>query len=723
MQKRNYNYFLLIFFAFLLVVSIIFTQTLTDKATQALQKGNVEAVETFKTNNEMQHLVNLSFTLQSRLSQVNNMDKVFPLDILSDSLTLFGYNANVLNDAVARKGNVPNLKRLMDAVNIQLNISYAILDARQQMNVPLLDSLTRVLTKTKPAENVYHYGVLVEKFLENQLQKTLVTNSAHASQLSAYNRVLSVAAVIAVLIFTTIIVIRQWQQLVLIKELRVAREAAVKSRNAKDEFLANMSHELRTPLNSLIGFGNLLSDTPLDHNQKEYTNTIISNGYNLLHIVNDILDFSSIEAGKLRIKRIPFNLPELFEDLKRMFSAIVNEKKLTYHWDIDPQTPQLIKGDPERLKQVLVNLINNAIKFTSYGGVHIHVGVLPCEKEEMHKLVFSVKDTGEGIPKEKVDLIFERFEQLEQMTTRQHGGTGLGLSIVKSLVESMGGSVSVNSEIGLGSKFTFTAIFEKAMEAPAVASRNAGRPTADFSGYTALVVEDNAANRVLLKHLLKKYNLHIELAENGLEALERIQAKHYDLVLMDIQMPHMNGYKAISIIREELHINTPAIAMTAYVMENEVKRCFAAGFNDYISKPIEEPDIIGKIIKWMPARAEVAPPAAVVETTGEDGLDFFRELVGGDEAIMNELLGEIRKQWVYDKEALRAAAAAGDTLEMGRILHRVKSTFSALGPNHPIQQLLKKRTIATGSSTGDIGNTTEDVIREIDQFGKTVFIS
>jgi len=721
MQKRNYNYFLLIFFAFLLVVSIIFTQTLTDKATQALQRGNIEAVETFKTNNEMQHLVNLSFTLQSRFSQMNDADKVFPLDILGDSLTLFGYNANVLNDAVVRKGNIPNLKSLMEAVNAQLNSSYAILDARQQKDMTLLDSLTNALMRSKPAENVYHYGVLVEKFLENQLQKTLVTNSTHASQLSAYNRVLSVAAVIAVLIFTTIIVIRQWQQLVLIKELRVAREAAVKSKNAKDEFLANMSHELRTPLNSLIGFGNLLSDTRLDHTQKEYTNTIISNGYNLLHIVNDILDFSSIEAGKLRIKRIPFNLPELFKDLKRMFSAIVSEKKLTYHWDIDPQVPQIIKGDPERLKQVLVNLINNAIKFTSYGGVHIHVGVLPSEEEEVHQLVFSVKDTGEGIPKEKIDLIFERFEQLEQMTTRQHGGTGLGLSIVKSLVESMGGSVSVNSEIGLGSKFTFTAFFEKAVEAPVAASKNAGKPVADFSGYTALVVEDNAANRMLLKHLLRKYNLNIELAENGLEALERIQEKHYDLILMDIQMPHMNGYKAISTIREELHINTPAIAMTAYVMENEIKRCFAAGFNDYISKPMEESDIIDKILKWMPERTEGQLHTAAAGAT--DDLDFFRQLVGGDEAIMQDLLAEIRNQWSLDKDALRTAAAAKDTSEVARILHRVKSTFSALGPNHPILQLLKNRTVAADSTNGEISKACEQLIGEIDRSGVTVFRS
>ncbi|MBZ4189051.1 ATP-binding protein [Niabella beijingensis] len=718
MQKRNYNYFLLIFFAFLLVVSTIFTQTLTDKATQALQKGNIEAVETFKTSNEMQHLVNFSFTLQSRFSQLAAVPDN-ALDVLGDSLTLFGYNANVLNDAIAHKAPIANLKYLMDAVNTQLNISYAIIDARQHQNTRLMETLTDSLRKSKPGDDVYRYGVLVEKFLESQLQQTLVTNSTHASQLSSYNRILSVAAIIAVLIFTTVIVVRQWQQLVLIKELRLAREAAVKSRNAKDEFLANMSHELRTPLNSLIGFGNLLSDTPLNDTQKDYINTIISNGYNLLHIVNDVLDFSSIEAGKLRIKRIPFNLAELFEDLKRMFSAIITEKKLTYQWEIDPQVPQMLKGDPERLRQVLVNLVNNAIKFTAQGGIRLQVRLLPPDNEETHKLIFNVIDTGEGIPKEKINLIFERFEQLEHMTTRQHGGTGLGLSIVKSLVESMGGTVAVNSEPGQGSTFTFTGIFEKVAEIPAIADKQSDKPAADFSGYTALVVEDNAANRVLIKHLLKKYHLAIELAENGLEALERIQAKHYDLILMDIQMPHMNGYKAISIIREELHINTPAIAMTAYVMENEIKRCFAAGFNDYISKPIEEADIIGKILKWMPVPAEDRKEEA--EGHPADSLDFFKELLGGDEAVMQELLTEIGKQWEEDQTALRTAAAAGDAAGVARILHRTRSTFSAFGPNHPIQELLKDCRI-TGTAENMI-HTCEQLIRQIGEKWNFIIIS
>lgn len=716
-MQKGYSYFLLIFFAFILIVSIVFTQNLTGRATNALQNGNVEAVETFKNNNGMQQLVNLSFSLQSRFQQINSLSKEV-VNSLEDSLILLGYNANVLNDAIVRKGTVPNLRSLIDAVNAQLNLSYAILDARQKDNLPLLGRLTDSLNQSKPGENVYHYGVLVEKFLENQLQQTLVTNSIHSYRLSVYNRTLAIGAVIAVLLFTTIIVIRQWQQLLLIKELRVAREAAVKSRNAKDEFLANMSHELRTPLNSLIGFGNLLSDTPLTNRQKEYANTILSNGYNLLHIVNDVLDFSSIEAGKLRIKHISFDLQELFKDLERMFAAIVVEKKLTYQWKIDPQTPQLLKGDPQRLKQVLVNLINNAIKFTAHGGVEVHVSPLPYEKESAYQLLFSVKDTGEGIPKEKVGLIFERFEQLEHSTTRQHGGTGLGLSIVKSIVERMGGSVSVSSEVGMGSKFTFTAVFEKVAVPVKAAGKEDQVFIADFSGYTALVVEDNAANRLLIKHLLKKHRLNIEVAENGLQALEKVRQRTYDLILMDIQMPHMNGYNAISVMREELQISTPAIAMTAYVMENEIKRCFAAGFNEYIGKPIEEKEIIAKISQYLSVSRDDAGQAAAINRD----LDFFRELTGGNEAVMQEVLGEVKKQWMSDKEELKAAASAGNIQEIARILHRAKSTFSAFGPNHILLKLLNDTTITTGTAESIVKDC-DRVIEQIDKEGSFVFQS
>ncbi|ANH83486.1 hybrid sensor histidine kinase/response regulator [Niabella ginsenosidivorans] len=718
-MQKGYSYFLLIFFAFILVVSIVFTQNLTGRATSALQNGNVEAVETFKNNNGMQQLVNLSFSLQSRLQQAGSLNKE-AIGILEDSLTLLGYNANVLSDAIARKGAVPDLRSLIDAVNTQLNLSYAILDARQKNNIPLLGTLIDSLSRSKPGEDVYHYGVLVEKSLENQLQQTLVTNSAHSNRLSVYNRILAIAAIIAVLVFTTIIIMRQWQQLILIRELKVAREAAVKSKNAKDEFLANMSHELRTPLNSLIGFGNLLSDTPLTNKQKEYINTIISNGYNLLHIVNDILDFSSIEAGKLRIKRIPFDLQELFKDLKCMFAAIVGEKKLTYQWEIDPEIPQMVKGDPQRLKQVLVNLINNAIKFTAHGGVSVHVGTQPSEKEHTYQLIFSVKDTGEGIPEEKIGLIFERFEQLEHSTTRQHGGTGLGLSIVKSIVERMGGSVSVNSEIGVGSEFTFTGIFEKVAVPAKTVSKEAQVFTADFSGYTALVVEDNAANRLLIKHLLKKHRLNIEVAENGRQALEKARQKTYDLILMDIQMPQMNGYDAISVMREELQIYTPAIAMTAYVMENEIKRCFAAGFNDYIGKPIEEKEIIAKIARYL-SDAHTGSQPADAGAAGKD-LDFFRELTGGDEAVMQEVLAEIKKQWAQDKTALKAAAKAGNAGEVARILHRARSTFSALGPNHMIFKLLGDNTITDGTLE-NIVKDCDHIIHQIDKEGRFVFQS
>ncbi|MBO9618934.1 MAG: response regulator [Niabella sp.] len=708
MQKR-YSYFLFILFAFVLVVSIIFAQKLTNQATTALQNGNIEAVETFKTNNAMQQLVNLSFTLQSRLTRINSTDTA-ALNILEDSLTVLGYNANVLNNVVSRKGTVPDMAQLMTAVNRQLDLSYAVVDAGQKKQTGLLAEGIDSLKKYKPEEAVYHYGVQVEAFLEKHLQQTLVTNAEHSDKLSVYNRILAIAVVIVVLIFTTIIILRQWQQRMLIKELSIAREVAVKSKNAKDEFLANMSHELRTPLNSLIGFGNLLADTPLNNQQKEYTNTIVSNGYNLLHLVNDVLDFSSIEAGKLSIKNVPFNLQDLFRDLEHMFAAIIAEKKLFFKWTIDAQTPKGLRGDPQRLKQVLVNLINNAVKFTTRGGVMVRVEVVSYEATGSYRLSFMVNDSGEGIPEEKLHLIFDRFEQLEHATIRQHGGTGLGLSIVRSIVERMGGSVAVKSKPGQGAEFTFTGIFEKDAAAEKTIAKEKRTIAADFTGFTALVVEDNRANRQLMKYLLGKYKLGIDLAENGKEAVEKAAARAYDIIIMDIQMPQMDGYSAIIAMREELRLSTPAIAMTAYVMENEVRRCFESGFDDYISKPVQEHDVIAMILKYLRPSSESA------------SMDFFMEQTQGDTAIMQELLAEIKKQWGTDKLELQASVRTGDMEEAGRVLHRTRSTFALLGPQHIIQTLLNSNTITAGGGT-DVVEACNRVINRIDEEINFIFQS
>lgn len=399
-----------------------------------------------------------------------------------------------------------------------------------------------------------------------------------------------------------------------------------------------------------------------------------------------------------------------------MFAAIVGEKGLFYQWTIDAQVPGSLKGDPQRLKQVLVNLINNAIKFTAHGGVAIQVGLLPCEKTGSHRLLFTVKDSGEGIPEEKLHLIFDRFEQLEHSTIRQHGGTGLGLSIVKSIVERMGGAVAVQSIVGQGSEFTFTAIFEEVAAAAKNTAKEAAAVTADFSGFTVLVVEDNRANRQLIKLLLRKHKLDIDLAENGREALEKVKERSYDLIIMDIQMPQMDGYSAITAMRQELQLHTPAIAMTAYVMENEIRRCFASGFNDYISKPVQEKELVAMITKYLypPLENNLAGTAA-----GNSGIDFLKELTNGDESIMQELLAEIKTQWSADKLELKAAIKTGNREEAGRILHRAKSTFSVFGPGNSVLVLLN--TDIASVNDRDIIKECDRVIKGIDKEMSFIF--
>jgi signal transduction histidine kinase/CheY-like chemotaxis protein len=718
LRKKN-NYLLFLLFTLLLVICLIFTQTLTDRANYALQKGNIEAVETFQTSNEMQRLINLSFTMQAAFSRSSQLQEAHSLDPLIDSLTLFGYNADILNNTILKKGEYPNLSKLMGAVDKQLDISYAILNAKQKQDEKLAGTLTDSLKKIKPGNDVYTYGVLVKDNLEQHLKQTLKTNNDYAGQLSFYNRILVIAAVIAILIFITIIIVHQWQQSVLINELRVAREAAEKSTNAKDDFLANMSHELRTPLNSLIGFGNLLLDSPLNNAQREYSNIIVKNGHHLMNIVDDILDFSSIEAGKLRKKDVPFKLNELFEELESMFSTQIQDKKLYYKWKINGRTFNSLKGDVERLKRILVNLINNAIKFTKQGGIDIHVSMLSYESESSVKLRFSIKDTGPGIPKEKIAIVFDRFEQLGDTTTRQHGGTGLGLSIVKSLVENMGGTVFVNSEVGVGSVFIFTGVFDILKGETEAVNKNHVKISADFSGYTALVAEDNAANRLLIKRILEKHRLNVVVAENGKIAVEKIQNNHYDIILMDIQMPQMDGYNAISVIRNDLKISTPSIAITAYTMEKEMKHCLKVGFDDHITKPIHEDELVNKISKYLLLEKKNNHPSLPVAKQIK-AVDFFKEFQD-DESSLKEFLFEMKDQWEKDKTDLMSAVRKQDSDSASRVLHRMKSTFTPLGPDHIIIDLLKEGNKVTDNKENMTVHA-ENFVKKIDKEASAIFI-
>lgn len=374
-----------------------------------------------------------------------------------------------------------------------------------------------------------------------------------------------------------------------------AKEKAEESNKLKEAFLANMSHEIRTPMNAIIGFSDILSKRELGAQEKEFVKTIKSAGENLLTIINDILDISKIEAGMMTFEEHTFSIREIFKSLNVMMIEKANEKKLELVFSCEDDIPDSLLGDTTRLTQIIINLVGNAIKFTEKGTVNIRAKVLWKEKD--YTLIeFVVADTGIGIPPDKLDHIFERFRQAESHTTRKYGGTGLGLSIAKQLVVLQEGFLSVKSEFKKGSKFTFSIPYKKSGEILTVINDVGERYNKEeLSKLNILLVEDNQLNVKLILSLFSEYNLKLQVAENGSVGLEKLKNNNFDIILMDMEMPVMNGYETATIIRNEMRDSIPIIAMTAHAMAGEKERCLSLGMNDYISKPINANLLFEKI--------------------------------------------------------------------------------------------------------------------------------
>jgi signal transduction histidine kinase/CheY-like chemotaxis protein/HPt (histidine-containing phosphotransfer) domain-containing protein len=675
MVNQRFKYLLLITFLVSIVV-IVFLQYNSGNSIKSLIRDNKSLVNELRIKKKLQQLQTDIIFAESALRDLVSNENAQHIQELDKQLNVIdGEFAEIQHLVTPAKESVlwnrldVLIKEKMDNTD---DATHILFNHGRDSALRFIRSLRGRVIR----DSIIHTIGMIDDSRQQALSNISSSANLNGAKAKSWGIILAVIACLASISTFWYFIYQGQRQQELIQTLDKSERRLKEASKIQEQFVANISHEIRTPMNAILGFAGLLQKTHLAKNQHEYVRSIRSSAENLLTIINDILDLSRIESGMMHIETLPFNLRELLDSLVTMMKVKAQGRNLYLRTESDESVPEILRGDAVRLTQILLNLISNGLKFTHEGGVVVKLDLME-RKEESCLVRFSICDTGIGIDPQKQKTIFDRFQQAQPETTRRYGGTGLGLSIVKQLVEIQNGTIFVDSELGKGSVFTVILPYqiagkdESAVPAPVLVAEPL------IQKIKLLVAEDNAMNRKLVHHLLEQWQIDFDIVNNGAEAVQvlSIRGNEYDMVLMDIQMPEMDGYTATEKIRFDLHLNLPIIAMTAHALAGEKEKCIGAGMDDYISKPIDEQLLYKLIHKYAQALSE--SEVAVID------MDYLRSLSKGDKEFERNMMQAFTEQIPRELNELKTAISKRNYKKIALVAHTMKSTVSYLG----IQQL------------------------------------